>query len=803
MRGFEITTERQKKNADNRIGLTVYMLVLYAAAVSFWCALLSVFPIDVEPVVVYGGQMIPVLLWSLVLRIKRGKKSAVLILLCLCGVFGYLASTLLADGCSHMVNTYISLRNVFYATSQPLLEETGSAAGRGMAVFLVQMVLTGILAAVLHARRGALAALGVIVLPYLLAATVGYMPSLPGGWAVIGSGLLYFLVYAQTDKKLLKREIFAAGCVFAVIVGAATLIQPQIVKLRESNKDAYKDIYNRLVDAQQVELGNMLTEAFGGNANYSVGGVGKGDLRNLAENRPQGTKDMEVVVNKAPQERVYLKAYVGSEYTGKRWEEPSEREFNRMLRDAGASGKAEELFGEPYERLKNGQSGIVPLEMDVKLLGASGEFAYSPYFAEVTDEDTVYADAYIKGRGERQRNYSYYQQLEVGFLHTGALGGGTDIWSSYQDYVESTYTKSVDGLERLREYCSDIDSLSRERVTLAIDSKFIHNLKYTREPGAYPSGEDFAEYFLTESRQGFCVHFATAATLIYRECGYPARYVEGYAVPPSAFERQEDGTYKAVVTDRMAHAWCETFDANVGWEVQEHTLPFSADSNWTTEPLETEEPENTEPEETPQTGTDQPEEDAPEEAENNQPEENQPEPEAEASENQEEDRLNILTGGDEGAGGGSGTAIINSSLLKIIAGGALCIGVIVVLAVLCIAQQKIRMQKKKYQFRQKAHNRGIKCIFREIHSIAVFMGLKDTELNDSETLKQMQVDFPALTEGEWSWLYDCALRAAFAEGQLEKAEQQKMYSLYNKFRQAILADLTAKQKFSFIYVKGL
>ena len=91
-------------------------------------------------------------------------------------------------------------------------------------------------------------------------------------------------------------------------------------------------------------------------------------------------------------------------------------------------------------------------------------------------------------------------------------------------------------------------------------------------PGKTPSGQDVSEYFLTESRKGFCVHFATTATLMYRMCGIPARYVEGFAIPSSAFERDKNGHYTAVVTDKMAHAWTEVLNSYIGWVVKDHTI---------------------------------------------------------------------------------------------------------------------------------------------------------------------------------------------------------------------------------------
>lgn len=56
--------------------------------------------------------------------------------------------------------------------------------------------------------------------------------------------------------------------------------------------------------------------------------------------------------------------------------------------------------------------------------------------------------------------------------------------------------------------------------------------------------------FLTRSRRGHCEHFATAATLLLRAAGVPARYVTGHAV------NEWSGLEEAwVVRERHAHAW--------------------------------------------------------------------------------------------------------------------------------------------------------------------------------------------------------------------------------------------------------
>lgn len=84
-------------------------------------------------------------------------------------------------------------------------------------------------------------------------------------------------------------------------------------------------------------------------------------------------------------------------------------------------------------------------------------------------------------------------------------------------------------------------------------------------PAMDRGSEDFVQWFLEESDRGYCVHFASAATVLLRAAGIPARYVEGYMV------RCESGV-PATVTGKMAHAWAEYYDSSAQvWRVLEAT----------------------------------------------------------------------------------------------------------------------------------------------------------------------------------------------------------------------------------------
>ncbi len=79
-----------------------------------------------------------------------------------------------------------------------------------------------------------------------------------------------------------------------------------------------------------------------------------------------------------------------------------------------------------------------------------------------------------------------------------------------------------------------------------------------------PEGEDFVRWFLEKSPTGYCIHFASAATVLLRYMDIPARLCTGYII-----ETEADNTVE--VTQNMAHAWVEYFDEDRGWVTLEVT----------------------------------------------------------------------------------------------------------------------------------------------------------------------------------------------------------------------------------------
>ncbi len=75
-----------------------------------------------------------------------------------------------------------------------------------------------------------------------------------------------------------------------------------------------------------------------------------------------------------------------------------------------------------------------------------------------------------------------------------------------------------------------------------------------------PDGVDPMEYFLFQSKKGYCEFFATAMGDMLRSLGIPSRLVNGFG--PGTFDAQ---TNQFVVRGEDAHTWVEVYFPKYGW----------------------------------------------------------------------------------------------------------------------------------------------------------------------------------------------------------------------------------------------
>lgn len=135
--------------------------------------------------------------------------------------------------------------------------------------------------------------------------------------------------------------------------------------------------------------------------------------------------------------------------------------------------------------------------------------------------------------------------------------------------------------EKAMQYYSDLSNISEKLAALSrqIVTDCHSDLEKARRLESYFTENGYAyslsfvpqdnsvDYFVFESKTGYCAGYATAMTLMARAVGLPARYVEGFA----AYEKDKNGYF--VIRDAHAHAFVEVYIPGAGWMTFDPTVP--------------------------------------------------------------------------------------------------------------------------------------------------------------------------------------------------------------------------------------
>lgn len=146
--------------------------------------------------------------------------------------------------------------------------------------------------------------------------------------------------------------------------------------------------------------------------------------------------------------------------------------------------------------------------------------------------------------------------------------------------IEETYVKLPDNIpQRVKDLAFSLTqnlNSDYEKV-IAVEKYLRDNYTYTLNPREVPYDRDFVDYFLFEEKEGYCTYYATSMAVLLRLSGIPARYVEGYVLPPEA---SSDNIY--TVTNMNAHAWVEVYFEGFGWLVFEPTTVYAGTMDYKT-----------------------------------------------------------------------------------------------------------------------------------------------------------------------------------------------------------------------------
>lgn len=325
----------------------------------------------------------------------------------------------------------------------------------------------------------------------------------------------------------------------------------------------------------------------------------QGDFRYLTDLTLKDEPALEVTMD-IPQS-VYLRGYVGSVYTPKKWEGlDSERIYEDYdmfywLFKGGYSGLNQLSLMETYGMEEDRPEQV---SVAVRNVGGNSKFIYTPYELNslpktIAESENHHDETVLSTEWEGSRFYQYtssqnilvrYPEI-VRALETVQIEepSRTEAFDNNElHYRRNVYENYLDIPEETRELLNDIVGVSIEdgKKHVDYDEAVAYIKDYLKKEITYSTelldsgtSDDFLERFLVEEKTGYSVHYATAATMLFRYCGIPSRYVEGYLVTPDMVKGVE--TSQTITVDgTWAHAWTEIYEDGIGWIPIEVTPPY-------------------------------------------------------------------------------------------------------------------------------------------------------------------------------------------------------------------------------------
>lgn len=323
--------------------------------------------------------------------------------------------------------------------------------------------------------------------------------------------------------------------------------------------------------------------------------------------RYTGKEMMEVTASLMPVSDIFLRGFCGTDYEDGSWVYRPEA-FKESCAAQGITQEeaARELMQRQYALFESGQLGTGILasvwnqngyeaDFTIRYTGLKGREAYAPYTINLQnglEDKRLIGDALLqKANGQESAVFhvwndsislktmiwmqvysgsgvfGWYDQfagqayMDVGqssWIQQYLQGVEDDLWLLYGLQGDLYASNATDG--------TDVSERNLERlVTCAYIKDYLKSrLSYSLNLDTLPAGEDPVKYFLMQGQKGYCVHFASAAVLLFRAMGIPARYMSGYVIRPNEFKPDGD-VYRASVKDSAAHAWAEVYLEQIGW----------------------------------------------------------------------------------------------------------------------------------------------------------------------------------------------------------------------------------------------
>ena len=200
-------------------------------------------------------------------------------------------------------------------------------------------------------------------------------------------------------------------------------------------------------------------------------------------------------------------------------------------------------------------SGMTPAS--VKIVSKKGEYVL-PYYS-MEDKQIQTLDTYVSGETGSEYTVPYFVWNYEGGISVPI--GIRQYESDYFTFVKNQYLQIDTETNTFMQTVITDNGLNAndpkiiEKVAAYIQNAAEYSLDYDK---TLDEKSNIVIAFLSEYKSGICQHYASAATMLFRALGIPARYTIGYTVDIEADTETK-------VVPGMAHAWVEVYIEGLGW----------------------------------------------------------------------------------------------------------------------------------------------------------------------------------------------------------------------------------------------
>lgn len=483
------------------------------------------------------------------------------------------------NGVFAMLHSYLEYYNVYYGTE--FYVDPGKLEDAPIALTVFAMLCWWIVWLLAYGFKKKVLLVLFPVIALVMELLVGVSP--------VGNGLIFLLVAAvllvnMRGAAVAKKVIVVAGVLGSVLLSNLWFEEDIKTLSTKESKEAVLNWQNN-IDLTNVNWESLLQIDFHFNR------------ERLTNKTPQyiGKVILEMESDRKPSTTIYLRGFYATDYENGTWKY-DDSHFKAACKEMGISETeaAKELFDMSYNISKMlddaADESMEEVHYKITYNNISGDVAYAPYFSSYDSldedyelvgdyllkkdiwDDTIVGNAFsastntwyfldifyrdVVSKEAKEKEFEWYNDLATAYLEVPegmefVSKAATDI----QQWIPRDYYRGI--YSNTRGYRIDM----AEMVKLYLAEK----MSYSLILDDLPYDADPVEYALTESHEGYCMHFASAATLILRELGVPARYVSGYVINPGKFKTSDEVTFKAEVTDYASHAWVEIYLDDIGW----------------------------------------------------------------------------------------------------------------------------------------------------------------------------------------------------------------------------------------------